>query len=301
MIEKRKLYNKSKKSKNMLQNQLKTIFFLGLLSAIIIVIGRWIGNITGMIIGILIALAINFSSYWFSDKLILKIYKAEEVPKNHKIYVLVQELSRVAKIPTPKVYFIEAPSPNAFATGRNYKHSAVALTKSLIRLMSEEELKAVISHELSHIKNRDILIQTIAVGIATAIAITAEILQWTTLLFGFGGDDEGGLGNIFGTLIFILLVPIIATIIQLAISRQREFLADAGASKIMRTKMPMINALRKLESLSKPTKPNHSKSPTESLFIINPFRENKMSKLFSTHPTTQSRIEALKKLRTRHR
>ena len=284
----------------MIKNQLKTTILLALLSGIIVGVAGLTGSRFGLMIGIFLAIAFNFGSYWFSDKIILKVYKAREIPKEHKIYVMIKELSHLAKIPTPKAYFITAPCPNAFATGRNYKNSAVALTESLIKLMSEDELKAVISHELSHIKHRDILIQTIAVGIATAIAIIVEILQWTTFLFGFGGDEDDGVGSIVGFIALLIITPIIATIIQLAISRQREFLADEGAAKIMRTKYPMINALMKLEHTPKPSKQT-GKAASESLFIICPFKSGGVMQLFSTHPSTQKRIQALKKLKIKHR
>ena len=200
----------------------------------------------------------------------------------------------------PKVYTITAPSPNAFATGRNYKNSAVAATQSLIDILTKEELKGVMAHELSHIKHRDTLIQTIAVGIASSIAMIAEITQWA-IIFGFGrGEEDNGLGGIAGSIAIIILTPIIATVIQLAISRQREYLADAGATQILKTPMPLINALQKLETAAKGInidKVHPVAAPTESLFIINPFKASSMFKLFSTHPTTKDRIKAMKKLK----
>ena len=278
-------------------NRLKTTILLASLAGLFMGIGFLIGNRIGLIIGFVIAMAINLFSYWYSDKIVLKMYKAKLVSREHKLYRIVEELSRVVKIPMPKVYTIQAPSPNAFATGRNYKNSAVAATESLLHIMSEEEVKAVMAHEISHIKHRDTLIQTIAVGIAAAIAIFAEITQWA-IIFGFGGDEDNGLGSIVGAIVLLILTPIIATIIQLAISRQREYLADSGAARIMRTPMPMINALKKLEANVKMSKHSHpSAAPTESLFIVNPFKGSSIFKLFSTHPTTESRIKALKKVK----
>ena len=278
-------------------NRLKTTILLASLAGLFIGVGYLIGNQTGMIIGFAIAMLFNFGSYWFSDKIVLKMYKAKEVHSEHKLYKIVAELARRAKLPMPKVYIIQAPSPNAFATGRSPKKGAVAATQSLLDLMSDEEVSAVMAHELSHIKNRDTLIQTIAVGIASAIAILAEMTQWA-IIFGLGRDEDDGIGGIAGALVLIILTPIIATIIQLAISRQREFMADAGAAQIMKTSTPMINALYKLEnSVKSPKNPHSGKAPTESLFIVNPFKGNAVFKMFSTHPSTKDRIAALRKLK----
>jgi len=284
----------------MIGNRIKTTLFLGGLAGLFVAMGYVLGNKTGMIIGFVIAMAINLGSYWFSDKVVLKMHNAKEVGHDHKLYQVVKDLVRVAKMPMPKVYTITASSPNAFATGRNPKHSAVAATESLIDLMSDEELKAVMGHELSHVKHRDTLIQTIAVGIAAAIAMVAEITQWA-LIFGMGrGEEDNGIGGIAGSIAIIILTPIIATIIQLAISRQREYLADAGAARLMRSPMPMINALRKLESIATSGNVSNTRqinSSVQSLYIINPFRGSSIMKLFSTHPSTKSRIASLKKVK----
>ena len=282
----------------MAMNRLKTTILLASLAGMFIGFGYMIGNTTGMIIGFIIAMVINFTSFWFSDKVVLKMYGAKEVSKDHKLYKIVQDLVRVAKMPMPKVYTINAPSPNAFATGRSPKKGAVAATESLMHIMSEEEVKAVMAHELSHIKHRDTLIQTLAVGIASAIAMIAEMLQWA-MIFGFGrGDEDNGIGGLVGSIALMILTPIIATIIQLAISRQREYLADAGAAQMMKSAQPMINALNKLESNVRAPKQSHAAAaPTESLFIVNPFKGNSVFKMFSTHPATKDRIAALKKVK----
>ena len=283
----------------MIGNRIKTTLLLGFLAGLFVSIGFVIGNKTGMIIGFVIAMGINLGSYWFSDKIVLKMYKAREVDHSHKLYRIVRELSQLAKMPMPKVYIIQAAYPNAFATGRDPKHGAVAATEQLLDVLSEEEVKGVMAHELSHIKHRDTLISTIAVGIASAISMIANMLQWSLIFGGFGGDDEGGgIAGIAGTLFIIILTPIIATVIQLAISRQREFMADEGAAKIMRTAQPLIHALQKLESASgKVHRVDNAKSATASLFIVNPFRGGSFSKWFSTHPTTELRIAKMKKLR----
>ena len=282
----------------MIGNQLKTTFFLALLAGLFMGFGYAIGSKSGLMIGLAIAMVMNLGSYWFSDKIVLKMYKAKPVSKDHKLYIIVKDLARIAKIPMPKVYTITAPSPNAFATGRSPKHAAVAATESLLSHLSEEEVKGVMAHELCHIKHRDTLIQTIAVGIATAIAFAAEIVQWG-VIFGMGrGDNDNGMGGIAGALVLAILTPIIATIIQLAISRQREYLADAGAVRIMKPPMPLINALQKLEHFATGArKPHAAAAPTESLFIVNPFKGSSLFKLFSTHPQTKDRVAAMKKVK----
>lgn len=281
----------------MIWNSIKTTMLLAGLAGLFMGFGYLIGSTIGLIIGFAIAMAINFGSYWFSDKIVLKMHKAKEVSKDHKLYQMVEELARKAKIPMPKVYIIQAPSPNAFATGRSPKHAAVAATESLMSILTEEELKGVMAHELSHVKHRDTLIQTIAVAIASAIAMVAEMFQWMAI-FGFGGNDDDGMPGLIGLIALAILTPIIATIIQLAISRQREYMADAGAVRLMRTPMPLINALQKLESAATHTKkPHASAAPAESLYIVNPFRKSALFKLFSTHPQTKDRVAAMKKVK----
>lgn len=280
----------------MIGNRIKTTLFLGLLAALFMSIGFLIGSTMGMAIGFIIAMGINFGSYWFSDKIVLKMYKAKPVSKDHRLYQIVEELAKKAQIPMPKVYTIQAPSPNAFATGRSPKHAAVAATESLLVLLSESEVKAVMAHELSHVKHRDTLIQTIAVGIAASIAMIAEIMQWT-LIFGFGGDEDRGIGGLVGSLAIIILAPIIALVIQLAISRQREYMADAGAVKIMKDANPLITALQKLEGAPRGRSRHVSHRPTESLFIVNPFKGSSVASMFSTHPSTQDRIKKMRAIK----
>ncbi len=276
-------------------NRLKTTVLLASLAGLFMGFGYLLGSNVGLMIGFVIAMAINFGSYWFSDKIVLKMYNAKEVSKDHKLYKMVEELARLAKMPMPKVYIISAPSPNAFATGRSPKHAAVAATESLLHLLTDEEAKAVMAHELTHVKNRDTLIQTIAVGIASAIGMVAQMLQWMAI-FGFGRDNN--YGGIIGVIALAILTPLIATIIQLAISRQREYMADAGAVQLMKTPMPLISALQKLEASVRPQRnTSAAAAPTESLFIVNPFKGSSVFKLFSTHPTTESRIAAMKRVK----
>lgn len=281
----------------MIGNTIKTTMLLTGLATIFIAMGGMFGGSTGMIIGLTIALVMNFSAFWFSDKVVLKMHNAKEV-KSGNFFELVSDLARRAKMPMPKVFIIQADSPNAFATGRSPTHASVACTKSLMDILSHEELQGVMAHELSHVKNRDTLIQTIAVTIASAISFVAQMLQWMAI-FGLGGDSEDGneTGSIVGMIAIMILAPLIASIIQLAISRQREFIADRGAAKIMKTGMPLISALQKLELASTGVKASVSRSSISSLYIINPFKATMISGLFSTHPTTKKRVAELKKYR----
>lgn len=278
----------------MIGNRFKTVILLSFLAVFFIVVGRFFFGSIGLYIGLSIAVLINFGSYWFSDKIVLKMHNAKQVHSG-RLFDITKNLANRAKMPMPKVYMIHAPYPNAFATGRSPKHSAVAATKQLMDILSDEELEGVMAHELSHVKHRDTLIQTIAVAITTAIAFIAEMMQWA-LIFGFGGnDEEGGVGSIVGSIALLILAPIIAMIIQLAISRQREFLADAGAVKLTKSAEPLIRALQKLENSVK-TSPSPSKSPAESLYIVNPFKGSMVASLFSTHPKTEDRIKKMREI-----
>lgn len=281
----------------MIKNTIKTTFLLATMAGLFIGIGLLFGGHTGMIIGFVIAMVLNFGSFWFSDKIVLKMHNAKEVKSGH-FHDLVKDLAQRAKLPIPKTYIINSDSPNAFATGRSPSNAAVACSKSLINILSEEELKGVMAHELSHVKHRDTLIQTIAVAFASAIAIIAEMIQWAAI-FGLGGNDEeeSGVGSWVGMIAIMILAPLIATIIQLAISRQREFLADEGAAKLIKSGIPLATALTKLESASVGVKSGAMKNSVSSLYIINPFRSSMIGALFSTHPSTEERIKRLKNLK----
>lgn len=276
----------------MIANSIKTVVLLTALAVLTIGIGSLFGT-TGLIIGLLLAFGINFGSFWFSDKLVLKMHKAKEV-KSGKLYDIVKSLVPRAGVPMPKVYMIDANYPNAFATGRSPKKAAVAATSQLLNSMSENEIRGVMAHELAHVKHRDTLIQTIAVGIATTIAFVAEMFQWMAI-FGFG-DEEGGIGSMLGILALAIIAPIVAMVIQLAISRQREFMADERAAKITGHPEWLVSALENLERTH--VKSTHATSQSmASMYIYNPFSKMALSSLFSTHPPTKRRIEALKKVR----
>ena len=281
----------------MFANQIKTVILLGLMSALLIWVGQLVGGPQGLAIGLVFAIGINFFSYWFSDKIVLKMYRAKPVTEsdNPRLYKIVKEVSHLAGIPMPKVYALPSEHPNAFATGRNEKHAAVACTAGILELMNDSELKGVIAHEISHIKNKDILISSIAATIAAVIGYVAMMARWAAIFGGFGGRDRNG-GGIIELIVLAVVTPLIATLIQLAISRSREFLADESAAKILHTPFGLASALEKLDSeiKHKPLKAMASTESTAHMFIANPFRAKGFTKLFSTHPPMKERIKRLK-------
>lgn len=275
-------------------NRLKTLILLGALSGLMLGAGLLLGGRSGLTIALVIALVMNFISYFFSSKIVLMMYHAKEVKKNThpKLFAIVSEVAKKAKVPMPKVYIIPTQSPNAFATGRNPKNAVVAATEGILSLLNDEELKGVIAHEMSHIKNRDILIQTIAVTIATAISYVAQMAQWAAIFGGSRDDDNGG-SNIFTILALAIITPIVATLIQLAISRSREYLADESAAKILNNGRGLASALHKLENGIAQKPMRGTPQTTSSLFIANPFSMKGMFSLLSTHPPIDERIKKL--------
>ncbi len=278
-------------------NGLKTVLLLGLMSGLLLVGGEALGGRRGLIIGLVIAIGLNFFSYFFSDKMALAAYRAQPVTpeRNPEIYrrvaPLVQNLCRRMDLPTPRLWAIPDESPNAFATGRNPKHASVAVTAGILRLMNDREIEGVLAHELGHVKHRDILISSIAATIATAITFLAR------MAFFFGGsrdDDEGA--NPMAGLFMLILAPIAALLIQMAISRTREYAADAAAAKYAGSPDGLISGLRKLETWSRRI-PMNASPAHEHMFIIKPFSGKAMMRLFSTHPPTAERIARLEKLR----
>jgi heat shock protein HtpX len=237
------------------------------------------------------AVLMNFGSYWFSDKIVLRMYKAQEVGAGHRLYEIVANLSQRAGLPMPKVYIIPDPSPNAFATGRNPQHAAVAATEGILRILSEEELAGVIAHELAHVKHRDILISSVAATLAAAIMMIAHFARFAAIFGGGRSDDREG-SNPIALFATVLLAPIAAALIQAAISRSREFAADAGGAVIAGSPRGLVNALQKLESASKAV-PLNANPATAHMFIIKPFSASGLFGLFSTHPPTEQRVRAL--------
>jgi heat shock protein HtpX len=270
-----------------MSNVFKTALLLGALSGLLLLIGEALGGSQGLAMGFLFALVMNFGSYWFSDKIVLKMYRAREVGPAHPLYAMVNRLAQRAQLPQPRVYVIPEASPNAFATGRNPKHAAVAATEGILRILSEPELEGVIAHELAHVKNRDILISSIAATIAAAIMMVSRF----AMFFGGGRSDERG-SNPIVLLATIILAPIAAMMIQAAISRSREFGADAGGAAIAGSPHGLINALRKIESAARSV-PLDANPATAHMFIVKPFSGAGLFALFSTHPPTEARIQAL--------
>ena len=275
-------------------NGLKTALLLGLLSGLLLVIGQMLGGANGMLVGLIFAVVMNFGSYWFSDKIVLRMYKAQEVGPGHRLYSTVERLSRQAGLPMPKVYIIPDPSPNAFATGRNPSHAAVAATEGILQILSDAELDGVIAHELAHVQHRDILISSIAATIAAAIMFAAHSARWAMMYGGYGGRDDGrdrG-NNPIALLATIILAPIAAMLIQMAISRSREFSADAGGAQITGNPYGLADALRKIDAVSKRV-PLDANPATAHMFIVKPFTGGGLMSLFSSHPPTEERIRAL--------
>lgn len=285
----------------MIKNQIKTVLFLGILSGILLVIGRLIGGAQGLAVALVLAILMNVGSYFFSHKLILLMYRAKEVSKNDnpELHEMIEEISKEANIPKPKIYIVPTDASNAFATGPNPKKSVVAVTNGILNLLNKEELKGVLAHEIAHIKNRDILIATIAATIASVITYLAHMAQFAAMFGGGGRDDNRGGGNIIGLLFLAILAPLAATLIQLAISRSREFIADERGAKLIKKSEPLAKALEKLESGAKHHPLNLGTESTNSLFIVNPLRGRGQSflHLFLTHPATSKRCERLRSLK----
>jgi heat shock protein HtpX len=275
-------------------NTLKTTLLMGILTLLFLWAGYALGGERGMTIALVLAFAMNAFSYWFSDKIVLKMYRATEVSQSEspELYAMMRRLTQKAGIPMPRIYLINQPQPNAFATGRNPDHAAVAVTTGIMRMLSIEELEGVIGHELSHIKNRDILIGTIAATIAGSISYLASMAQWA-LIFGGGDDDDG---NPFVAVIIMVVASIAAVMIQMAISRSREYAADAGGARLAGNPHYLSNALRKLDSASHQI-PLAAQPATAHMFIVNPLSIGKMAKLFSTHPPMEERIARLESMR----
>jgi len=273
-----------------MSNTIKTALLLGTLSALLLFFGEALGGAQGMAVGFVIAVATNFASYWFSDKIVLRMYSAQEVGPGHRLYETVRRLAERAALPMPRVYIIPEMSPNAFATGRNPQHAAVAATEGILRILTDEELEGVLAHELAHVKHRDILISSVAATLAAAIMMVSRF----AMFFGGSRDDRQG-SNPIALLATIILAPIAAMLIQAAISRSREYDADAGGASIAGGPHGLVSALRKIETASKQV-PLDANPATAHMFIIKPFSAQGLLGLFSTHPPTDARIHALLQL-----
>jgi len=278
-------------------NSFKTALLLGVLTGLLLLIGGYFGGRGGVVIAFIFAVVMNFGAYWFSDKLILRMYSAREVTETQapELYSLVKGLAMRASLPMPRIYIIPEETPNAFATGRDERHAVVAVTEGILRILNRDELEGVLAHELTHIKNRDILIGSIAATLAGAIVMLANMAQWAAIFGGAGRDDEEG-GGVIGLIFMAILAPLAATIIQMAISRSREYMADEGGARISGKPYGLAGALEKLSRASQ-TVPMEANPSTAHMFIVNPLSGRALMNLFSTHPPIEERIARLRAMR----
>ena len=283
-----------------MSNTVKTTALLAALTVLFILLGNMLGGEQGMVIAFLFAGLMNFASYWWSDKIVLWMYGAREVSEAEapEFHALVRRLSQRAGLPMPRVYLIATDSPNAFATGRNPEHAAVAATEGILRLLTTDELEGVMAHELGHVRNRDILTSTVAATLAGAIMMLARMAQWAAFFGGGRGsdDDEGGAGGVVSMLALAILAPLAAMLIQMAISRAREYQADASGAQISRKPWALADALEKLERASSVI-PMNANPATAHMFIVNPLSGSSILNLFSTHPPIESRVARLRAMR----
>jgi heat shock protein HtpX len=275
-------------------NTMKTFILMGLLTVLLVVIGNLLGGQGGMILAFMFAIVMNFGSYWFSDKIVLRMYKAREITQadEPRLQGLVADLAQRAGLPMPRVYLIPDAQPNAFATGRNPEHAAVAMTEGIVRTLSTDELRGVLGHELAHVKHRDILVGTIAATMAGAISMLANMAQMAMIFGGGRGSDREEGGSPLGGLVMMIVAPIAAMLIQMAISRSREFLADEGGAQISGNPISLANALRKISARVEQI-PMDASPSTAHMFIVNPLTGGGLMKLFSTHPPMEERIARL--------
>ena len=283
-----------------MSNAIKTTALLAALTVLFILVGGMIGGEQGMLVALLLAGLMNFAAYWWSDRIVLRMYGAQEVSAAEapEFPALVRRLAQRARLPMPRVYIIPTETPNAFATGRNPEHAAVAATEGILRILTPDELEGVMAHELAHVRNRDILISTIAATLAGAVMVLARIAQFSAF---FGGgrnseDDEGGAGGILGLIVLAVLAPLAAMLVQMAISRSREYQADAAGAQISRKPRALADALEKLEQAAQ-AMPMDAHPSTAHLFIVNPLTGGSLLRLFSTHPPVEERVARLRAMR----
>ena len=276
-------------------NQIRTTILLAVMTALILWVGQLLGGRQGMIIALIFAAGMNFFSYWYSDKLVLKMYRATEVTPNQapELYETVQRLTQPAGLPMPKLYIIPQEAPNAFATGRNPEHAVVAVTEGLLKIMDRDEVVGVLAHELAHVKNRDILIGSIAATMAGAIMLLATMARWSAIFGGGSSDDEGGGAGFIGLIVMSIIAPMAAMVVQMAISRSREYLADATGAKFAGHGEGLAKALEKLGAYSKKL-PMDANPSTAHMFIVNPLSGKSMMRWFSTHPPIEERVARLR-------
>jgi heat shock protein HtpX len=282
-----------------MSNMLKTGLLLAVLTVMLVLIGGAVGGRQGMLIAFFVAVAMNFVSYWFSDKIVLAAYGAQPIEEASapRLYAIVHRLATRAAIPMPRVYLIPSETPNAFATGRNPEHAVVAVTEGIMRILDEEELEGVLAHELSHVKNRDVLISTVAATLAGAITYLAHMAQWGAMFGGRRDDDEGGSSNPIAMILLAVLAPLAAMLVQMAVSRSREFQADATGARVAGRPWGLMKALEKLQ-MANEVRPMAQATPaTAHLFIVNPLSGATLARLFSTHPPLEERIARLRAMK----
>jgi heat shock protein HtpX len=280
-----------------MSNTLKTTLLLGLMTGLLLLIGETVGGRGGLMVALVFAAVMNFGSYWFSDKLVLRMYGAQALAESDApdLFRMVRELAKAAGIPMPALYVVSSDTPNAFATGRNPSHAAVAVTTGIVRMLSPAELRGVIAHELGHVANRDTLISTVAATMAGVVMMVARMAYWGALLGGGRRDGDGDDGGPLGALAMMLLAPIAAMLIQMAISRSREFGADAFSARTTHDPLSLAQALEKI-AVGVQRIPMHASPATAHLFIMNPLSGGRLAGLFSTHPSTEERIRRLRAL-----
>ena len=281
----------------MMANQLKTTVLLAALTVLIVLIGRMFGGNQGMMIAFVFAMVMNFGSYWFSDKIVLAMYRAKELTPTEapEIHQMVDELAQRGGLPKPRIYMIPSEAPNAFATGRNPEHAVVAVTQGIVRLLNPEELKGVLAHELGHVKNRDILIGSIAATLAGVVMMLASMARFAAI-FGLGGSDDDDGGGIIGLILMSIMAPLGAMLIQMAISRSREYLADETGARLAGNPRSLASALEKLASASQRIPMQQASPATAHMFIVNPLSGGGFSRWFSTHPPVEERVRRLRSL-----
>jgi heat shock protein HtpX len=282
-----------------MSNVIKTGFLLAVLTVMLVLLGGALGGRQGMLIAFVIALLMNFVSYWFSDKMVLAAYGAQPIEEANapRLYAIVHRLATRAGIPMPRVYLIPSETPNAFATGRNPDHAVVAVTEGIMRILDEEELEGVLAHELSHVKNRDVLISTIAATLAGAITYLAHMAQFAAMFGGRRDDDEEGGSNPIAAILIAILAPIAALLVQMAVSRAREFQADATGAQVAGKSWGLAKALEKLQMANEAAPMAQASPATAHLFIVNPLSGQTLMRLFSTHPPLEERIARLRAMR----
>ncbi|MBQ4077444.1 MAG: zinc metalloprotease HtpX [Mailhella sp.] len=277
-------------------SQFKTFMLMAALSAVLIFMGGALGGQNGILFALVFALIMNVGSYWYSDKIVLSMYRAQELAPEDApvVHQMVEELARNAGVPKPRLYIVPQDAPNAFATGRDPEHGVIAVTQGIMRLLPPEQLRGVLAHEMAHIANRDILVQTVAGVIASAITAIANMLQWA-MIFGGSRDEEGNSTNPLAAIALMILGPIAASLIQMAISRRREYMADAAGASYCKDPMALAYALNNLDAYSRNI-PMQANPATENMFIVNPLTGGTVQRLFSTHPPMEERIANLQEM-----